>query len=132
MKSLIVEDDLIAGKVMDKLMSRYGTCDIADNGQVALDCFMQAHASNAPYDLILMDIMMPEVDGLQAASLIREKETGMGIPLQQRVKIIMITALGDPRTVMKALYESDANSYLQKPIIPQNIEDEMKKLGLIS
>lgn len=112
-------------------MSRHGTCDVAGNGQLAFERFMQAQESKCPYDLILMDIMMPEVDGLQAVSLIREKETSLGIPLQERIKIIMITALGDPRTVMKALYESDANSYLQKPITRQILEDELKKLGLL-
>lgn len=132
MKILIVEDDLVFAKVLEKVMSRYGTCDLVGNGQAALDSFIQAHESNCPYDLILMDIMMPGVDGLQSVSLIREKETFMSIPLQQRVKIIMTTALRDPRTVMKALYESDANSYLQKPVTRENLEDEMKKLGFIS
>jgi len=132
MKILIVEDDLVAGKILGQVMSRYGACSVAGNGQVALDRFIDAHESNCPYDLILMDIMMPEVDALEAASLIREKETGMNIPLPQRVKIIITTALGDPRTVMKALYDYEANSYLRKPFMRQSLEHEMKKLGLIS
>ena len=79
-----------------------------------------------------MDIMMPEVDGLQAVIKIRSKEELLNIPQKQRVAIIMTTALTDPRTVMKALYESDANSYLTKTVTARKLEDELRKLGLIA
>jgi two-component system chemotaxis response regulator CheY len=79
-----------------------------------------------------MDIMMPEVNGLQAVLTIREKEAAMKVTAPQRVKVIMTTALDDPRTVIKALYESDANSYLTKPIRLQKLEDELRLLKLIA
>jgi PleD family two-component response regulator len=63
---------------------------------------------------------------------IREHEAAMNLSLPQRVKIIMTTALDDPRTVIKALFESDANSYLTKPVTVQNIGDELRNLKLIS
>lgn len=78
-----------------------------------------------------MDIMMPDMDGLQSVMTIRSKEALIDIPLMQRIKIIMTTALDDPRTVMKALYESDANSYLTKPVTPRKLEEELRKLGMI-
>jgi len=58
-------------------------------------------------------------------------ETHLNISLAQRVKVIMTTALDDPRTVMKALYESDADSYLIKPIRLQKLVDELRTLKLI-
>ena len=79
-----------------------------------------------------MDMMVPEVDGLQAVAAIRKLESLMGIPLTQRVKVIMTTALDDPRTIMKALYESDANSYLVKPIRLQQLQAELRALKLVS
>ena len=132
MKSLIVEDDPASSRVLEHMISRYGTFDVVENGTKALDMFRLAQESNNPYDLILMDIMMPETNGLTAVLAIRELETHMNISQTQRVKVIMTTALDDPRTVMKSLYESDANSYLVKPIRIQKLEDELRALKLIS
>ena len=133
MKCLIVEDDLISSKVLKGLISSHvAASDVVINGQEGIDWFLRAHTANRPYHLILIDIMMPEINGLQSVMVIREKEAFMNIPFMQRVKIIMTTALNDPRTIMKALYESDANSYLIKPIRLQELEDELRKLKLIA
>jgi two-component system chemotaxis response regulator CheY len=132
MKSLIVEDDPVSSQVLEKMISRYGAFDAVADGKAAIDHFLRAHESNSPYDLVLMDIMMPEINGLQSVLSIREIEASMNMPLTRKVKVIMTTALDDPRTVMKALYESDANSYLVKPIRLQKLVDELRKLKLIS
>jgi two-component system chemotaxis response regulator CheY len=132
MKCLIVEDDRISSQVVEKMISRYGTYDVAADGQQALDLFKQALESASRYDLVLMDIMIPEIDGLQSVLAMRQLETSLQLPLGLRVKIIMTTALDDPRTIMKALYESDASSYLVKPIRMQALEAELRALKLIS
>jgi two-component system, chemotaxis family, chemotaxis protein CheY len=131
MKCLIVEDDRISSQVLEKMVSRYGSCHHADDGKKAGDLFRKAHESRSPYDLILMDIMIPEVDGLQTVLEIRKAEASMNIPAQKRVKVLMTTALDDPRTIMKALYESEADSYLVKPIRMQKLEEELRSLKLI-
>jgi two-component system chemotaxis response regulator CheY len=131
MKSLIVEDDLPSSQIMGKMISKYGSFDAVVNGTEAIDRFRLAHESGSPYDLILMDIMMPETNGLLAVLAMREIEAHRKISLMNRVKVIMTTSLDDPRSVMKALYESDANSYLVKPIRLQKLEDELRMLKLI-
>jgi two-component system, chemotaxis family, chemotaxis protein CheY len=132
MRSLIVEDDRISCQVMEKMVSRYGNSDVAVNGQQALELFRLALDSDSPYDLVLMDIMIPEVDGLQSVLAMRQIETSLKLPSSRRVKVIMTTALDDPRTIMKALYESDANSYLVKPVRMQALEAELRSLKLVS
>lgn len=131
MKCLIVEDDRISSQVLEDMMSRYGSCDAVADGKEARALFRQALESGAPYDLVLMDIMIPEVDGLQSVLAMRNDEALMNVPAKRKVKIIMTTALTDPRTIMKALYESDANSYLIKPIMLQQLQDELRVLKLI-
>jgi two-component system chemotaxis response regulator CheY len=131
LKSLIVEDDPVSARILKDMISRYGTLEVAVNGNEAMDLFYKAHESGSPFDLILMDIMMPDVDGLTAVSKIREKELQMKVPVARQVKIIMITALSDPRTVIKALYESGACSYLVKPISLAKLVEELKALKLI-
>ena len=132
MKCLIVEDDPVSSLAMGKMISLHGDFDVVDNGTKAIDMFRLAHEANSPYVLILMDIMMPETNGLLAVLAIRELEAHMNISVMDRVKVIMTTALDDPRTVMKSLYESDADSYLIKPIRLQKLEDELRVLKLIS
>lgn len=132
MKCLIVEDDPVSSMALEQIISRYGTFDTVDNGQTAVDRFRQAHESNSPYDLIIMDILVPGIDGLQSVQNIRKIEASMNISLTQRAKVIMTTALVDPRTVMKALYEADANSYLAKPIKLLKFENALRTLKLIS
>ena len=133
MKCLIVEDDPISCRIMEKLLSKHGgNSTTADNGQIAVEKFSQALENKTPYKLVMMDIMMPEVDGLVAVQKIREMERSLGIKEEQQVKIIMTTALSDPRTVMKALYEVQANSYLFKPIDPQKLVVELHALKLIA
>lgn len=131
MKSLIVEDDPVSVRVLGQFMSKYGTLDHVENGRQALELFLLAHESGSPYDLILMDVMMPEVDGLKSTLEIRQAEARMKLSAEQRVKVVMITALSDPRTVMKALYESNADSYLFKPIALEKLVDELRVLRLV-
>lgn len=131
MKFLIVEDDFISRRILNELLSSYGSCDIAVNGQEAIDSFRLAHESKRPYDLILMDIMMPVVDGIEALRVIRTKEKEMGIPHSLSVKVIMTTALDDPRTVIKAFYDGEATSYIVKPVSRQKLVQELRNLKLM-
>jgi two-component system, chemotaxis family, chemotaxis protein CheY len=132
MKALIVEDDRISSQVLEKMISKHGSYHAAVDGKQATELFRAAHQAQSPYDLILMDIMIPEVDGLQAVLEIRKEEALLEVTLARRVKILMTTALDDPRTIMKALYESDADSYLVKPIKLQRLEEELRGLKLIA
>lgn len=131
MKILIVEDDFISRRILKELMSSYGNCDIAVNGQEAIDSFRLAHESKQPYDLILLDIMMPGVDGLEALRVIRLKEREMAMPHALSVKVIMTTALDDPKTVIKAFYDGEATSYIVKPISRQKLVKELRTLKLL-
>lgn len=131
MKYLIVEDDLISRRILKELCSGYADCDIAVNGQEAIDSFRLAHESKRPYDLIFMDIMMPVVDGMEALQCIRSMERKMDIPHNLAVKVIMTTALDDPRTVIKSLNDCEADSYIVKPLSRHKIANELRKFKLI-
>ena len=129
MKYLLVEDDFVARKLLQRYLSDYGTCDIAVNGIEAIDAFNDALKKGKPYDLICLDIMMPKMDGHQALKAIREIEEAHDIGGLDGVKIIMTTALGDSKNVMGAFREG-CEAYLIKPIEKQNLLEEIKKFGL--
>lgn len=130
MRILIVEDDFISRKLLQRLLGHYGECDMAVNGQEAVEAFKLAYAESKPYDLVCMDIMMPVVDGQQALRQIREIEQGMGLPMSREVKVIMTTALDDPKNVVESFYKGGATAYITKPIDKKKLLDEIRGLGL--
>jgi two-component system chemotaxis response regulator CheY len=130
-KILIVEDDFISRRNLKELFGALGECDIAINGQEAIDSFIHAHQVKRPYELICMDLMMPVVDGMAALQAIRQKEKEMKIPPGLTVKVLMTTAVDDPRTVIKSFYEGEATSYIVKPVTRQKLVNELRQLKLM-
>lgn len=131
MRVLIVEDDFISRRLLQKLLDHYGECEIAVTGDEAIEAFKLGHDSKTPYDLICMDIMMPGMDGQQALQEIRRIEREMGVPDSMRVKVIMTTALDDPKNVVESLYKGGASSYVVKPLEKNELLDEIRRLELI-
>ncbi|MEQ8186477.1 MAG: response regulator [Candidatus Eremiobacterota bacterium] len=131
MRFLIVDDEITSRKILQKSLKPYGSCDFAVNGAEAITFFKKALEEECPYDLICMDIMMPNIDGQQAVKEIRKLEKEKGIKPKKEVKIIMVTALGDPKNAVEAFYHGKATSYLVKPISVEKLLGEVKKFGLI-
>lgn len=131
MRVLIVEDDFTSRKLLQKILSPYGDTDIAVNGQEAVEAFKEALDEGKPYDLVCMDIMMPEMDGQEALRKIREYEKSKGIKSADEVKVVMTTALDDPKNVVEAYYKGGATSYVPKPIDRQLFLQLLRNLGLV-
>lgn len=115
MKILIVEDDFLSRKLMLSYLTPLGACDVASNGKEAIEAFTLAHAENAPYDLMTLDIMMPDLSGQEVLKRIRAYEVDHKIMFSDGVKVIMTTALEDSRNVMDA-FKNQCEGYLVKPI----------------
>ncbi len=131
MRVLIAEDDLTSRKMLYRILLDYGECTAVVNGREAVEEFQRSLDENTPYDLICMDILMPELDGLQALSAIRDIEHQINADRSSRVNVIMTTTLTDPQTLAMALIKLDVNSYIVKPVSKQRLLYEVKKLGLI-
>ncbi len=131
MKALIVEDDPTSRRLLQSILSTYGVCHVAVDGNEALEAFEAAWEEGAPYSLICMDIMMPTMDGHETLVRIRDVEKRRSVPPDMEVKAIMTTALGDPKNVVKALYREGAAAYLVKPIGKKKLLEEVRRLGLI-
>ena len=103
---LLVEDNPVNQKLATLILTKAGyKVDVADNGQLAIDAYS---ASPDKYDLILMDIQMPEKDGLEATKELREKGFN-------KIPIIAMTAnamKGDREICLQA----GMNDYISKPI----------------
>ncbi len=131
MKSLIVEDDFTSRLLMQKFLAPYGESHVAVNGNEAIEAFTQAINSDEPYQLICLDIMMPEMDGHATLKEIRAFEENKGIMVGDGVKIIMTTAFGDMDNKLTAVKEF-CDAYLVKPIDRSKVLELIDSFGLIN
>ena len=130
MKILLAEDDFVTRKFMMNFLSKYGECDVTVDGMEAVDAFMMALEDEDPYDLVVLDIMMPVMDGYQALKGIRNIEKERNITGDAAVKVIMATALNEEKNV-KMAFDLGCTIYSGKPIDQARFEQGLRKLGLI-
>jgi two-component system chemotaxis response regulator CheY len=130
MKSLIVDDDFFCRRVLQTILANHGACHVAINAYEALFAFEQAYDEEAPYDVICLDIMMPDMDGQEALKRIRAFERKKGILATDGTKIIMATALDDNENIKRA-FKEQCEAYLIKPISKTKLEKTLTDFGLI-
>jgi len=128
MRTLVVEDDFTSRRLIQRLLEPLGEVDIAVDGKEAMSAFLSSRSEHTPYDLICLDIMMPEMDGHEVLRLIRQAEQESGTVGGSGVKVIMTTVLADHKNVMKA-FSGQCSAYLTKPIDKQKLYDNLEQLG---
>ncbi len=129
MKILIVEDDFASRKILQKYLAKVGECDVVVDGKEALDAFKFAWEEGSPYELICLDIMLPKMDGQLVLKEIRNLEKERGLLGRNGVKVIMTTALNDPKNIMEA-FRSQCEGYLTKPVTEERLFEELNNLGI--
>ena len=130
MRSLIVEDDFTARKLLQVHLADYGDTSIAVNGKEAVNAVEDSLNSGKPYDLICLDIMMPEMDGLEALKHIRKLEQDRAITGLDGAKVIVVTSRGQPRDIFTA-FKTGCEAYIVKPVRKDRLVEELTRLGLI-
>jgi two-component system chemotaxis response regulator CheY len=130
MKILIVDDDFTSRVVLQEILSPHGEYHMAVNGQEAIEAFMLAWHEGLRYDLICLDIKMPDVDGQVVLKGIRSMEESEGILPGNGVKIIMTTALSDKENVLTSFKEL-CDAYMVKPINKSKLLGYLQEFGLI-
>ena len=131
MRILIAEDETASQVLIKTILSPYGECECVDNGEKAVAAYENSLKTQNPYDLVILDIMMPVMDGQEALKQIRTLEKETGIAKSGQIKIVMLTALGDQGNVIKAFFKGQASEYIVKPIEKEKIIAKLKLLKLI-
>lgn len=129
MKSLIVDDDFFSRRILQTMLAGYGESHVAVDGKEAIFAFEQALAEEKPYDVICLDIMMPEMSGQEVLKTIRQTEEKRSIFGNDAVKIIMTTALDDGTNIRTAFREQ-CEAYLIKPISKSKLIGVLQEFGL--
>lgn len=130
MKILVVDDELVSRKKMNLIMNGLGECVAVDCGNDAIATFEQAWENQSPFDLIALDIFMPEMDGKEVLSKIRQIESGRDVSWDKRVKIFMVTAQSDKDTIIDCV-QAGCDDFISKPFDKSTIIKKLVKTGLL-
>lgn len=125
---LILEDDPVSGKLMEKYLNPFGDCTLVVDGKEAIHTFERSVCDGGIYQLILLDIMVPEIHGKDVLKRIREIEELYSVPRGRRSRVIMTSALSDTSNVVES-FKSKCDSYLVKPIDRNKLIHELAELG---
>ncbi|HXF09291.1 MAG TPA: response regulator, partial [Desulfuromonadaceae bacterium] len=128
LRVLLVDDNQINQRVAARIVQQLGyKPDLAYNGKQALEAI-----DRQPYDLVFMDMMMPEMDGLEATRNIRErqKESAAYPTYSSRIFIIAMTAQAMPADRERCI-EAGMDDYLAKPIRPNDVRTVIEKWATV-
>ncbi len=115
---LVAEDNLVNQKLMHNMLNSYNyRVDIVGNGELAINCAKKIH-----YHLILMDIQMPGIDGLEATRTIRSDDSSAS----QDSPIVAVTAFAMPEDRDRCL-DAGMDGYLSKPVQRHSMEEVLRK-----
>lgn len=129
LRILIVEDDPVSCAVMRKLMEPFGAIDSAADGAEALGKFRARRNMEEPYDLVMLDIMMPGLNGREVLREIRLGEEREGLAEAKCAKIVMVTALSSLNDVVES-FRGQCDGYLTKPVSKRQLEQVLGAVGL--
>ncbi|WP_186294005.1 PAS domain-containing hybrid sensor histidine kinase/response regulator [Bradyrhizobium guangdongense] len=122
---LVAEDNEINALLMRSLLTKLGhRVVIATHGEAALESWQAARSAGTPYDLVLMDIQMPQLDGIEAAKRIRTHEAAQAA---RRTPILALTA----NTLVEdryACFEAGMDGFLIKPLDREKLEEALAGL----
>ena len=126
MKILIVDDYEVGCFLLEKQLSDYGTLVTVNNGSKAIEVFKDALDEGERFDLICLDYVMPEINGMKVLKTIRQIESEYQITRDEGVRIIMVSAVGYEEEVVKA-YENGCDAYIIRPYQKEQLTAEIHK-----
>lgn len=128
MKILVVDDEKHSADLLAKILSPWATVELALGGREGLTLFTRALDHQVPFDLIFLDIVMPDLDGHQVLEGIRRIETQRN--LRKETPVIIATVKEDGPTVLQS-FAAGAQYFFTKPYDRQAIMDMLQEQGLL-
>ena len=129
MRVLIADDEKVCRIKLKLIMQNFGECESVENGKDAVAMFQNAHQQGAPFSLIMLDLDMPKLDGLQVLSEIITAETKLGVPQTQKAKVLMVSSSTDKDLVLRCI-KSGCDDFIAKPFGITMVSKKLSKLGI--
>jgi len=121
LRVLLAEDNLVNQKVARRLLERLGhQCEVVNNGREALERWREQ-----PWDVLLIDLQMPEMDGETAIRLLREETVARGLSRQPAIAMTAHAMQGDKERCLAMGFDG----YIAKPVSQAALQDEIARVG---
>lgn len=131
MRTLIADDEYISRRIMQEMVKGFGEVESVASGDEAVTAVRLALEESLPFDLILLDIEMPGMDGHQALRAIRAEESRRSLVGRKAAKVIMTTVRNDPESVFAA-FRDQCEAYLIKPVMKEALLQNLVHLKLMA
>ena len=124
LKVLVVDDSQTNRLLFTEILGQKAKCDEAENGVQAWKLYNKSLNEGA-YDIVLLDIAMPKMDGNRLLKLVRELESFEGVKKGKGLPILVITA---HKEKIKEAIAAGASDYLFKPVNPDELWERINNL----
>ena len=128
MKILVVDDDPVTRALLKKMISDFAECDTAENGMEAIAAYKNGLENRKPFDIITLDLSMPDMDGKEVLQKIRAIEAETNTPERERVKILIASSNADKNSILTCV-QMGCDNYIAKPIDKEVLLQKIEKLG---
>jgi len=122
---LMVEDNETNRVLLTEMLVKHAKCEEAIDGREGFKKYSEDFYSKKKYQVILLDIAMPNVDGIVLLRLIRENEDFYNIPEEDRIPIIIITA---HKERLDDAFELGCKDFILKPVDPDELISKIEKV----
>ena len=124
---LIVDDEVNIAETLREFVEEDGyDVTTVNNGKKAIEAYERALKKDQPFHMILLDIVMPRMSGLEVLDMIRQDEKSRQVSPEEKVPIIMLSGLKE--SWMNDAYQDGCNDYLVKPYDMDVLMGKIKKM----
>ncbi len=126
MRILVVDDELVSRKKMMKIVEGLGRCEAVVNGRAAISAVKTALENWDLFNLITLDISMPDISGTEVLAAVRKLEEERGLEEDEKAKILMVTSHAEVDMVKACVGKCDG--YIIKPFNKEVMTEKLKKI----
>ena len=126
MKTLIVDDEAISRTILADIMAPLGSITVTARGKTAIELYRQAMEASAPFDLMILDISMPDMDGRQVLRAVRELEKSASPAGPTKV---VVTSARMNRSVIQECIDCGCDDYITKPVSESRLLKRLNSIG---
>lgn len=134
LRALVVDDVESNALLLEIMLNNLGISDVSSayDGPRAITMFDEALQAEAPYSLVLLDFIMPRMEGEAVVTHLRSKEMERGIAKADKAAIIMVTSLDSSADIMYTMSHCDCNDYIVKPVTPEMLRSALVAQGILA
>ena len=129
MRILIADDETVSREKLRLIMTHFGDAEAFESGDDALKAYEKAHKEKKPYNLIMLDINMPNKTGIQVLLEIRASETILNLSDKEKAIVLMVTSKTDKVHIVSCV-QAGCDSFIAKPFDLIIVSEKLAKFGI--